>query len=31
LLSNVMLDFAYAFRDMGRLQEVHTFSINVLF
>jgi len=31
LLSNVMLDFDYAFRDMGRLQEVHTFSINVLF
>ncbi len=31
LLSQVVVDFDYAFRDMGRLKEVHTFSMDVQF
>ena len=31
LLTQTIIDFDYAFRDMGRLQEVHAFSIGVIF
>ena len=31
ILTQAVIDFDYAFRDMGRLQEVHTFSIGVIF
>lgn len=31
LLTQTVIDFDYAFRDMGRLQEVHAFSIGVIF
>ncbi len=31
LLTQVIIDFDYAFRDMGRLQDVHTFSIGLNF
>lgn len=31
LLTNSIIDFDYAYRDMGRLQDVHTFSVGVIF